>query len=72
MTNVNFAVIRLFKRERLKRKDFAMINADLTGGIKTLINSAEKLLTVSFAQGAESLLLLTVITIGNIAHINVI
>ena len=62
----------LSKRKRLKRKGFAVINADLTGGIKTLINSAEKLLTVLFVQGAESLLLLTVITIGNIAHINVI
>ena len=71
MTNVDFAVIHLFKRKRLKRKGFAAANAGWTGGIKTPINSAEKLLTVSFVRGAESLLLLTVITIGNIARINV-
>ena len=62
----------LVQKEKVKKKRFCSDKCRLDWWHKTLINSAEKLLTVLFVQGAESLLLLTVITIGNIAHINVI
>ena len=70
--SVNTVQNRLFRKKREKESCFAATSAGSIGGIKTLINSAEKLLTVLFVQGAESLLLLMVITRGNIAHINVI
>ena len=49
-----------------------MINADLTGGIKTLINSAEKLLTVLFVPAVVSILLHTEIITESTVHISVI